>query len=200
MLEKSHIDPFVDRNFAETVRLFESSSSKLSKQVTISLTYPDASDMQNTPEILGQEDERSFRIFRLNEASRVPKWELVTGQQQVDIVQNIVSAKVNTFGVFRVARLKLPENLEKVVVYPNPFIPSQSINGYITFRNLTENVTIRIYSLDGREVKSIEKIGEGDRATWNGLNNNNEEVASGTYVYVIQNESQKQIGKIVIMR
>jgi flagellar hook assembly protein FlgD len=108
--------------------------------------------------------------------------------------------QVDKLGIFRVAKLKLPENLDRVVVYPNPFIPSQSINGYITFRNLTENITIHIYSLDGREVAVIEKIGGGDRATWNALNKNNEEVASGTYIYVVQNESQKSIGKIVIMR
>jgi len=94
--------------------------------------------MTNTPDILSQNDERQFRIFKLNEDSRLPKWELAAGQQKVDTIQNTVSTQVNSFGVFRIARLKLPDNLDKVVVYPNPFIPSQSVNGHITFKNLTK--------------------------------------------------------------
>ena len=46
-------------------------------------------------------------------------------------------------------RLKLPDDLDRVVVYPNPFIPSQSLSGYITFKNLSENVTIEVYNLAG---------------------------------------------------
>ncbi|MDQ1317873.1 MAG: Fibronectin type-III protein, partial [Candidatus Poribacteria bacterium] len=199
-LDKSYIDSQIDTNFADTVRIFKASSSKLRKAVTITLSYTDITEMTNTPDILSQNDERQFRIFRLNEASRVPRWELAAGQQKVDTIQNTVSTQVNSFGVFRIARLKLPDNLDKVIVYPNPFIPSQSINGHITFKNLTENATIQIYSVDGEKVKTINKISGGDEATWNALNDKDETVASGTYIFFIQNELDTFTGKIIILR
>jgi hypothetical protein len=199
-LDKSYIDSQIDTNFADSVRVFKASSSKLRKAVTITLSYTDVTEMTNTTDILSQNDERQFRIFRLNEASRLPRWELVAGQQKVDTVQNTISTQVNSFGVFRIAKLKLPENLDKVVVYPNPFIPSQSINGYITFKNLTENATIQIYSVDGEKVKTIDKIGGGDEATWNALNDKDEIVTSGTYIFFIQNELDTFTGKIIILR
>jgi hypothetical protein len=199
-LEKSHIDSTIDSSFSDTVRLFQSSSSRLRKSVTITLSYPDATVIKDSTEQLSQNDELKFRIFKLNEASRLPRWELVAGQQEVDPVQNTVSVQIDTFGVFRVARLKLPENLGKVVVFPNPFIPSQSISGRITFKNLTENATIQIFSIDGQKVKTIEKIGGGDEVKWDAHNDKDEELVSGTYIFVIKNEVNTFTGKITILR
>ena len=119
----------------------------------------------------------------------------------MDTVKRTVSVKVSKLGVFRVARLKLPEKLDNVVVYPNPFIPSQSINGYITFKNLTENVTIQIYDMAGHHIRAIETQQGGDvEARWDARNKKDEEVASGTYVFVIQSDSARYVGKVVIMR
>jgi hypothetical protein len=199
-LEKSHIDSTIDSSFADTVRLFQSSSSRLRKSVTITLSYPDASIIKDSTELLSQNDELKFRIFKLNEVSRLPRWELVAGQQEVDSVQNTVSVQIDAFGVFRVAKLKLPENLDKVVVFPNPFIPSQSISGRITFKNLTENATIQIFSIDGQKVKTIEKNGGGDEVKWDAHNDKDEELVSGTYIFVIKNEVDAWTGKITILR
>ena len=111
--------------------------------------------------------------------------------------------QVRTFGVFRVARLKLPDDLDRVVVYPNPFIPSQSLNGYITFKNLTENVTIEVYNMVGERVRTIQKFGGGDEATWNARNEKDDEVASGTYVFLVQSgeaSAETFTGKVIILR
>ncbi len=199
-LERSHIDPVIDLDFANTVRQFKSSSSRLYKPVTITLSYPDASEIKSVSDQLMQKDELKFRVFRLNESSRLSRWELVSGQQKIDTIQNTISVKVDTFGVFRVARLKLPENLDKLVVYPNPFIPSQSISGKITFKNLTENATIQIFSIDGKKVKTIEKIGGGDEVKWDVHNDKGEELSSGTYIFVIKSETDTFTGKITILK
>lgn len=199
-LDRSHIDSSIDSDFANTVRQFKSSSTRLYKPVTITLSYPDATEIKNVTDQLMQKDELKFRIFRLNESSRLPRWELVPGQQKIDTIQNTISVQVNIFGVFRVARLKLPENLDKVVVFPNPFIPSKSISGKITFKNLTENATIQIFSIDGKKVKTIEKIGGGDEVKWDVHNDKDEELASGTYIFVIKSETDTFTGKITILR
>ena len=116
-------------------------------------------------------------------------------------MQNTVSVQVTKFGVLRVARLKLPEGLDKVVVYPNPFIPSQSINGYVTCKNLSANVTIQIFDIAGRRVRTIHKeAGGGDEAIWDVRNSNSDEVASGTYIFIVQSEEDTFTGKIIVLR
>ena len=201
---RSHIDPQTDFHFIDTVRKFESSTSNILQPITITLSYPDVSEMEGTtlvgPSSLSQDDELSLRVFRLNELSRVPRWELVPGSQRVDTVGNSVSAESRMLGVFRVALLKLPESLDRVVVYPNPFIPSQSNNGCITFKNLTENATIEVFDMAGRRVRTVSKVGGGDEATWDVRNSGGDRVASGTYVFVVQSDGDDHVGKVVILR
>jgi hypothetical protein len=205
-LDRSHIDPQIDSYFADTVRDFRTSALSIRQPVTLTLSYPDVTEIQSRASAslafdMSQNDELSFRIFRLNAAARIPRWEFVSGPQDVNTSRNTISVQVRQLGVFRVARLKMPENLDRVVVYPNPFIPSQSISGHITFKNLTENFTIQIYDIAGRHVRTIEKqAGGGDEAIWDVRNSEDEEVASGTYVFVIQGDGDTYVGKIVVLR
>ena len=205
-LDRSHIDPQIDSYFADKVRDFRTNAVSIRQPVTLTLSYPDVTEIQSSASAslafdMSQNDELSFRIFRLNAAARIPRWEFVSGPQDVNTSRNTISVQVRQLGVFRVARLKMPENLDRVVVYPNPFIPSQSISGHITFKNLTENFTIQIYDIAGRHVRTIEKeAGGGDEATWDVRNSEDEEVASGTYVFVIQGDGDTYVGKIVVLR
>jgi hypothetical protein len=206
-LERWHIDPYIDPVFSETVREFRSSTANVFKPATITLSYPDISEMQVSTSVgsdvissLSQDDEENFRIFRLNVSARVPRWDFIQASQVVDTVQNTVSTQVRSFGVFRIAWLRLPENLDDLVVYPNPFIPSQSISGHITFKNLTENVDIQVYNLAGERVRTIRKLGGGDEAIWDTRNEEGEEVASGTYIFVVQGDEDTYTGKVIILR
>jgi len=205
-LDRSHIDPQIDSYFADKVRDFRTNAVSIRQPVTLTLSYPDVTEIQSSASAslafdMSQNDELSFRIFRLNAAARIPRWEFVSGPQDVNTSRNTISVQVRQLGVFRVARLKMPENLDRVVVYPNPFIPSQSISGHITFKNLTENFTIQIYDIAGRHVRTIEKeAGGGDEAMWDVRNSEDEEVASGTYVFVIQGDGDTYVGKIVVLR
>lgn len=207
-LEGSHIDSQMDSYFIDTAREFEASTPNIFQPVEITLSYPDITEMQAQANVgsnivfaLTQDDELSFRIFRLNEASRIPRWELVSGEQEVNSLSNTVSVEVTKLGIFRVARLKLPESLNDVVVYPNPFIPSQSISGYITFKNLTQNATIQMFDMAGRRVRTIDKeIAGGDEARWDVRNSEGEAVASGTYIFFIQSQEDTFTGKLIILR
>jgi hypothetical protein len=99
-------------------------------------------------------------------------------------------------------------SLGKVLVYPNPFKPSEG-HEFITFggrdvpqeRRLTPEATIRIYTMTGELVKTIvEDDGDGEER-WKAVNEAGEKVASGIYIYVITNpKGEKCIGKLVIIR
>ena len=88
--------------------------------------------------------------------------------------------------------------------YPNPFIPSEGHENII-FEGLNENAKIYIYSLDGElvfetEDANIVYYGEGYRFIWDGKNKNGKALASGVYLYVIDNGNELDKGKIAIVR
>jgi flagellar hook assembly protein FlgD len=93
----------------------------------------------------------------------------------------------------------IAQNLENVVVYPNPFKPSKG-HTEIRFERLTKNVTIRIYNIAGELVRLEENIITGF-FDWDVKNDSGEKVASGVYIYVItDDEGRIKKGKIAIIR
>jgi hypothetical protein len=88
-------------------------------------------------------------------------------------------------------------SLADAVGYPNPWKAGNPYSPAVTFKNLTENAKIRIYSLDGNLVKEINEPGKAV-VSWDVAGDN---VGSGVYLCMITNdqgETKKQ--KIAIIR
>jgi hypothetical protein len=84
--------------------------------------------------------------------------------------------------------------------YPNPFNPSTLIN-YSLPRN--SFVTIRIYDMLGREVKTLinsEQSTGNYNVQWNGDNNLGSKVSSGTYIYTIRTSDYHQARKMILLK
>jgi len=104
-------------------------------------------------------------------------------------------------------KLSLPERLGKVVVYPNPARLGLG-HTKITFGHptnpaemLTEQTTIRIYTIAGELVKTIEKTGANGQVPWDITNKSGKRLASGVYIYFITNpRDEKCIGKLAIIK
>ncbi|HIE28518.1 TPA: hypothetical protein EYP66_14655 [Candidatus Poribacteria bacterium] len=100
----------------------------------------------------------------------------------------------------------LPQNnLNKVIVAPNPYNPSTNGQDGIKFLNLTPKATIRIYNSTGEVVKILEHIDETGIETWDAKNDAGETVTSGIYVYYVTaftdgREELKAHGKFAIVR
>jgi len=188
-LEQSHIDEAVDDRLKNTVFYFSPSNLEFKRTVQIIISYESANIQENW--------ESELRIFRLNEDTEIARWELVQGVQNVDINHDIVSVEIYKLGVFRIARLKLPANLDNVVVYPNPFNPS--LSSKVTFLNLEKGSSIDIYTINGEFIKSIAEMAE-DRAAWDGKNQEGRNVAGGLYIYVVKSENDKAVGRILLIR
>jgi hypothetical protein len=94
-----------------------------------------------------------------------------------------------------------------VVVYPNPFKPYEG-HTHITFghpkdlkKRLPKGATIKIYTLTGECVKTIEEKDGDGVAIWDGKNEENKPLATGIYIYLITNpEGKRCTGKIVIIK
>ncbi|MBN2279336.1 MAG: hypothetical protein JXQ65_02025 [Candidatus Marinimicrobia bacterium] len=97
------------------------------------------------------------------------------------------------------------ESMDKVVVVPNPFYVSSGLASsadakLIQFVNVPEECTIRIFTIRGDLVKTIEHYDPTSGvATWNQISNNNQYVKSGMYFYHIESEQGETRGKFAII-
>jgi len=166
-------------------------------KVTIVLSYPST--------VTG-ETEDGLRIYCLNETSN--EWELVPGAQELSPLANTVAVEVSHFSVYRILGTKQSADvLTNVIVYPNPFKPNDGKpetgdwNTGINFEGLTNNSTIKIYTLTGEPVISLEETNNDGKYTWDVKNKEKEKVSSGMYIYRITDSlGGKLTGKIGIVR
>jgi len=87
-------------------------------------------------------------------------------------------------------------NWDKVNVFPNPLFginEGVSYTGgrydepYVTFNNLPENVTIKIYSLSGVLLRTLDKSDPSSILRWDLENESGLRVASGMYIALVSN-------------
>lgn len=77
-------------------------------------------------------------------------------------------------------------DIEEINVFPNPYYgmyrnESDYFNRYVTFNHLPERAVLRIFSLSGTLVRTIEKDDPTQFAQWDMLNENGLPAASGIY-------------------
>jgi flagellar hook assembly protein FlgD len=75
-------------------------------------------------------------------------------------------------------------DLGSVKAYPVPYRPGR---GLMTIANLTANADIRIYTVTGELVRTLEYDSSDGRASWDGRNDAGRTVASGVYLVYIKN-------------
>ncbi len=94
----------------------------------------------------------------------------------------------------------LPEKYILRQNYPNPFNPETTITFSLSSAG---PVLLRIYDLKGREVTTLvnERLSAAEhRATWLGLDNNGNSVASGVYFYRLAVNGFQAVRKLVLLR
>jgi glycosidase len=93
-----------------------------------------------------------------------------------------------------------PENFHLFQNFPNPFNPSTTIRYSIVEPG---NVSIKIYDVLGREVKTlineVKTVGTHS-STWNGYDNFDNKVSSGIYLYRIKVGSFVEAKKMVLLK
>ena len=79
------------------------------------------------------------------------------------------------------------EAVKMVNVFPNPYYANNSLetnrfDNFMTFTHLPQKATIKIFSLDGRIVRTLEKDSDSQYLAWDLRNYTNLPVASGVYI------------------
>ena len=187
-LATANIDDETEPDLRVSLRFFDGSPTTFAEPLTLTVSFPppDSSEVA-----------RDLRLFRLNTDAVPARWDVLPGEQTVDLGQGVVSAESRTLGVFRVARLLLPGQLGRVTVAPNPFRPDR--DGAVTIRNLTEDASVEIFTLDARRVTRLGDTSSG-MARWDGRNSSGVLVASGLYLYLIQSPNDRRVGQILVIR
>lgn len=90
---------------------------------------------------------------------------------------------------------------EAAHAYPTPYMPSRG-HDKITFSELPARVTIRIYTLTGALVNTLEKNDSTDSLIWRPVTNSQgSALASGVYLFVVAPPSGRaKKGKLMIIK
>jgi hypothetical protein len=92
-------------------------------------------------------------------------------------------------------------NLGAVVVYPNPYRAKEKSVAEVKFGHLPPRVTVRLYELTGGLVCNLEKNNPQSVLVWNLTNTQGSPVASGIYIYILQDGQGGEVrGKVAIIR
>ncbi len=94
----------------------------------------------------------------------------------------------------------IPQEFNLFQNFPNPFNPSTTIRYSVIQPG---NVSIRIYDILGREVKTLLneiKAAGTYNLVWNGVNNAGDKVSSGIYLYRMESGSFVQTKKMILLK
>ena len=93
------------------------------------------------------------------------------------------------------------KDFSKARVYPNPVRPSEFHKSAVTFDRLPTGTTIEIYNTNGERLDRLTvTASDAGRIEWLLLNSVATEVTSGIYIYVMEFEDLRKIGKIAIIK
>jgi len=98
----------------------------------------------------------------------------------------------------------IPRDLNAVYIYPNPYKPGSGgiyDAPYLTFKNLTSRVTIRIFNIALEHIATIEKDSQNIEYQWEPKNDAGRVISSGLYIYYITDPGGHTTkGKFTIIR
>ncbi len=178
------------------------SGSDFNSPVKIELYYNDTNNNGFVDGTSPPVYEDSLRIFTLNETLK--QWDELK-DSKTDTIDNFVETNINHFSVFILIGKKSAVNLDRVIVYPNPYKPGSGTKydrpEGIVFDILTEDVKIRIFNIAGELVFEHKTQNSRGRYEWKAINNSGNKLASGIYIYIITNENgDVKKGKLAIIK
>jgi len=111
-----------------------------------------------------------------------------------------IGSRINLFpGLTSISRGP-EENISKAYVYPNPCNLRYGCNG-VVFTKLTVVCEIRIYTISGKHLITLNKNTNSEKYGWDLKDKNGVTVSSGLYLFYIKDDKGiTKKGKIVIIR
>jgi len=87
--------------------------------------------------------------------------------------------------------------LDNLFIYPQPVKPDDE---KLVFAHIDGPVTITIYNLNGRKIKTLQGVPEYGGISWDLTTDGNQKIETGVYLYDVRNDKSNKQGKIVLVR
>jgi hypothetical protein len=170
-------------------------ATRFAESAILALYYTDANQDGIVDNTVPPLKERELLLYRLDENHGL--WVRVPNSA-VNVNENYVYAPVYSFSVYTI--MSTPAlNLSSAFAFPNPFKPSSG-HTTVTFTNLASQCTIKIFTLSGDLVKTIQETDGDGQNTWDVKNDAGEALTSGLYLYLIKSSDDAKMGKLVIIK
>ncbi len=145
--------------------------------------------------------------YRLNPAGKLEESVKLSDLKNIANQSNAIALQPRTEAATATA------DLERIKVVPNPYVLSARWDEArlgnspfgeplrnLAFTNLPSSCSIKIYSLDGDLVKTIEHNNGTGREEWNLLTLENRPVSSGVYFFHVKSVLGEKIGRFAVIR
>ncbi len=93
------------------------------------------------------------------------------------------------------------KDFTKLRVYPNPVRPNLSDKGAITFDYVPVGTSIKLFTQRGELLENLNVTeSDGNRKMWWLTNGDIGDIATGIYIYMLEYESERKVGKIAVIK
>jgi len=125
----------------------------------------------------------------------------ITVSNVVDIDENPIRASTQPLEIPLDVIGVAVSDLTQVRVYPNPVRPNIADKGAITFDRLPIGTRIQLFTAGGELLETLDVTDQDhNRKEWWLTSNNTADVSTGIYIYVLEFETEKRIGKIAVIK
>ncbi len=118
-----------------------------------------------------------------------------------DIDENPIRAATNLVEVQQRAAETEVKDFTQLRVYPNPVRPNVSDKGAVTFDKVPVGTRIQLFTPKGELLENLNVTeSDGNSKQWWLTNGSIGDIATGIYIYILEFEAQKKVGKIAIIK
>ncbi len=176
--------------------------------VRLYMPYPDVNGDDLVDNVLTKMHAHTLRIYTMDTLNIT--WSLMP-TSVVDVASTRVYADLNHFSMYALGSLiAMNSSVKDALAFPNPYKPgsgtqfdSSALGEGIVFQGLTPRAHIRIFSIAGDLVADSLIESDDGRYLWDIRNTQGDKVASGLYIYLINNAddpSDKLSGKLAVIK
>jgi len=149
----------------------------------------------------------SLSAYRFGAGGNIEESVKIADLNNIDNISNAVSVEPQTLPITD------ETDMNRIKVVPNPYVVSAAWDEArlgntpfgepirnLAFTHLPEICTIKIFTLDGDLIKSIEHNSNSGREEWNLLTSERRPIVSGIYFYHVKSDLGEKIGRFAVIR
>ncbi len=118
-----------------------------------------------------------------------------------DTDENQIQAATSAVEIQRSVEEAAVKDFTKLRVYPNPVRPNLSDKGAVTFDKVPIGTRIQLFTPKGELIEDLNVTeSDGNRKEWWLTNGSIGDIATGIYIYMLEFETEKKVGKIAVIK